>query len=106
MVRCGNRWRGHLYSMTSLRGQPTDEVGQYPASHCLNAGRRLSFHIAMITAANTPHTITNALMICFGSETDTAAADKIDLDQSDRVAIRNVYNSKESLITRTEGVAL
>ena len=24
----------------------------------------------MITAANTPHTITNALMICFSSETD------------------------------------
>ena len=27
-------------------------------------------HIAMITVANIPHTITNALMICFGSEMD------------------------------------
>jgi hypothetical protein len=27
----------------------------------------------MITAANTPHTITNALMICFSSETDIAS---------------------------------
>ena len=27
-------------------------------------------HIAMIRTANTPHTITNALMICFSSETD------------------------------------
>jgi hypothetical protein len=26
----------------------------------------------MITAANTPHTITNGLMICFSSETDIA----------------------------------
>jgi hypothetical protein len=30
-------------------------------------------HIAMITAANTPHTITNALMISFSSETDIAS---------------------------------
>ena len=27
----------------------------------------------MITAANTPHTITNALTICFSSETDIAS---------------------------------
>ena len=27
-------------------------------------------HSTMIAAANTPHTITNALMICFSSETD------------------------------------
>jgi hypothetical protein len=32
-------------------------------------------HIAMITAANTPHTITNALMICFSSETDIGQTD-------------------------------
>jgi len=31
-------------------------------------------HMAMITAANTPHTITNALMICFSSETDIAGS--------------------------------
>jgi hypothetical protein len=38
---------------------------RHPSSHSL-------VHIAMITAANTPHTITNALMICFISETDIA----------------------------------
>jgi hypothetical protein len=32
-------------------------------------------YIAMITAANTPHTITNALMICFSSETDIRQTD-------------------------------
>jgi hypothetical protein len=31
-------------------------------------------HIAMITAVNTPHTITNALIICFSSEMDILAA--------------------------------
>jgi len=34
----------------------------------------------MITAANTPHRITNALMICFSSETDIASAAR---DQTD-----------------------
>jgi hypothetical protein len=34
----------------------------------LPAGRR--GHITMTTAVNTPHTITNALMIWFSSETD------------------------------------
>jgi len=38
-------------------------------------------HSAMITAANAPQTITNALMICFSSETDIASAarDQIDI---------------------------
>ena len=30
-------------------------------------------HNTMIAAANTPHTITNVLMICFSSETDIAS---------------------------------
>ena len=31
----------------------------------------------MTAAANTPHTITNALMICFSSETDIASSPTI-----------------------------
>jgi hypothetical protein len=37
-----------------------------------SAARQDFIHIARITAANTPHTITNALMIWFSSETDIA----------------------------------
>ena len=37
-------------------------------------------HSAMITAANAPQTITNALMICFSSETDIASSAR---DQTD-----------------------
>jgi hypothetical protein len=40
---------------------------------CLTARWRLARQNATIkVAANTPHTITNALMICFSSETDIA----------------------------------
>ena len=45
---------------------------KHPAAHCLSSWQAVFVHIAMITAANTPHTITNALMICFSSETDIA----------------------------------
>jgi hypothetical protein len=45
------------------------------ASICAEYRNRVdNDHSAMITAANTPHTITtNALMICFSSETDIAS---------------------------------
>jgi len=68
-LRCRRTWlrmRSISPSMNSMSG-----MSQRPAD------RRLLIHIAMTTAANTPHTITNALSICFSSETDIASGSGI-----------------------------
>jgi hypothetical protein len=65
------RWQRVLPQGPSGHSVPSTRGTQRPTA--LAAGRHV--HIAMITAANTPHTITNALMICFSSETDIGQTD-------------------------------
>ena len=84
-IAAGCTNRGCLYRLSwaaASRQLPASRVANWRRlggnASCALAMRNQN--TTMTAAANTPHTITNALMICFSSETDIASAAR---DQTD-----------------------